>query len=247
MKIALVGYGNMGKEIDALVSVSKTDEIVSRSFSENQKKLDLLGIGQADVVIDFTSPEIVMENIKTLAAMKKQLVIGTTGWYDKLTDVQALSKKYHIGIVYGGNFSIGANIYFKILALSAKLLSKFDFYDVYGFEIHHRGKKDSPSGTAKKISQIVLENFPQKTIVQNEQLKRSIRKEEFHLVSIRGGENAGRHEIIFDSLPDEIILTHQAHNRKGFAQGALLAAKFIQNRKGFFRFDEVFDKEIGGI
>ena len=244
MKIALVGFGNMGKQLVEIVSERKQDTIVSISFSERIKKLDIAGIKKADIVIDFTSSEIVLENIKKVAQMKKPLVVGTTGWYEKLNDVKQIIKENNIGFVYGQNFSIGANIFFHIVRYSAELIDQFQFYDVYGLEIHHAKKKDSPSGTAKKISEIVLNNFSKKKVLQTEKLDRQIAEEEFHFVSVRGGENSGRHEITFDSQADAISLRHQAHNRRGFGEGALLAAEFIKEKKGFYSFDEVFENYL---
>lgn len=240
MKIALVGFGNMGQEIARIIEENKKHTIISISYSVQQQKLDGEGIKKADVVIEFTSADIVLENIEKIAKLKKPLVVGTTGWYEKINYVKDITKKNNIGFVYGQNFSIGANIFFKTLEFSSKLFSKFGNYDVYGFEMHHAGKKDSPSGTAKKVSQIILDNFPAKKNVQTEKINRQIKKDELHFASIRGGRNAGKHEIIFDSRADEIILSHQAHNRRGFAEGALFAAEFIQDKKGFYSFDEVF-------
>ena len=156
--------------------------------------------------------------------------------------VKNIVAKHKIGFVYGQNFSIGANIFFKITAYVSQLVNKFEGYDVYGFEVHHTGKKDSPSGTAKKLSQIVLENFPEKKQVQESKLDRQILKEEFHFASIRAGRNPGRHEIVFDSAADQISLFHQVHNRRGFAEGALLAARVIKDKKGFFNFNEVLER-----
>lgn len=239
MKIALIGFGSMGQEIAGIVRRSKDFEIVSVSYKSRNDKLDIRGIQNADVAIDFTSADIVVENINSIFALGIPMVIGTTGWYHQVNKVKRIAKNSSAGLIYGQNFSVGANIFFKILAEASKEISKFK-YDVYGLEIHHAKKKDSPSGTAKKLSEIVLSNFPKKTLFQTDKLNRQIQEEEFHFSSLRGGRNPGFHEIIFDSFADEIKLSHQAHNRSGFAEGALLAAKFIQNRKGIHLFDEVF-------
>lgn len=234
----------MGRKIAELVATSTADMIVSVSFDKKQRQLDLPGILQADVVIDFTSPDIVMENIQTIVKMKKPLVVGTSGWYDQVDTVRKLVKRQHASLVYGENFSIGVNIFFKLIAYSAKLFSAFDYYDVYGVEMHHAGKKDSPSGTAQKIAEIILDNFPRKKTLQTERMQRKITGEELHFASVRGGRNPGRHEIFFESDMDTLMLTEQSHSRDGYAQGALLAARFITNHKGMYRFDEVFEKEV---
>jgi len=218
IKIALIGYGKMGQEIDALCRLSENFEVVSISFKNITDSFDIEGIKKADIAIDFTSKDIVIKNIEAIAKLGKNLVIGTTGWYDQLDRVKALVDKYQIGLLYSPNFSIGANIFFKTIDFSAKLFSKFPDYDVYGLEIHHKAKLDSPSGTALKIaSKIKGLNF----------------------TSIRAGRNPGFHEVVFDSQADGITLSHQAYNRVGFAKGALLAAEFIKNKKGMHSFEEI--------
>lgn len=241
MKIALIGYGNMGTEIDALAQ-EQGHKIVSVSFKNMSDKLDLDGISKCDVAIDFTSADIVLSNIRQVLALKKKIVIGTTGWYDKLPKVKELVKSNKGGLIYAKNFSVGANVFFKLTKEASKLFYRYGGYDVYGYEIHHAGKKDSPSGTAKKIGDVILQNFPSKKTLQVEKLDRQIKSDELHLASIRGGRNFGTHEIIFDSNADEVKLSHIAHNRRGFAQGALLAAKYISKKKGFYSFEELFEK-----
>src|SRR3989344_3848020 len=218
IKIALIGYGKMGKEIDILCNESKIFEVISISFKKKDDSLDLKGIAKADVAIDFTSKDVVLQNIEEVAKIGVNLVIGTTGWYDHLQEVKKIATKYKIGLLYAPNFSIGANIFFRMAAFSAKLFAKFPDYDVYGLEIHHKAKLYSPSGTALKIaSQIEGLNF----------------------TSIRAGRNPGFHEVVFDSQADSITISHQAHNRLGFAKGALVAAEFIKNKKGVFAFEDV--------
>jgi 4-hydroxy-tetrahydrodipicolinate reductase len=239
IKIALVGYGKMGKEIESLCRDSKNFEVVSISFKNITDSLDLKGIAQADIVIDFTSKDVVIKNIEEIAKLEKNLVIGTTGWYGEMETVKKIVNKYKIGLIYSPNFSIGANIFFKMVAFSAKLFSKFSDYDVYGMEIHHGGKADSPSGTALKIANGILENFPAKKSIQTEKLNRQIEPSELHFASLRGGRNPGFHEVMFDSNADGITLSHQAYNRVGFAKGALLATEFIKNKKGIYTFEDV--------
>ncbi|RJQ36933.1 4-hydroxy-tetrahydrodipicolinate reductase [Candidatus Microgenomates bacterium] len=247
MKIALIGYGNMGREIESLIVENKKDEIVSISYKNISDSLDKEGIKKADVAIDFTSPEIILKNIEEVAKLGKNMVVGTTGWYDKIDDVKNIIEKYKIGLVYGQNFSIGANLFFKTVEYASSMINKFaNYYDVYGFEIHHRGKKDSPSGTARKLSEIILKNYKNKNVLQTEKLDRKINDNELHFASVRGGVNPGLHEIIFDSEADEIKLIHSARGRKGFAQGSLVAAQFIKDKKGFYNFDQLFDFNLPG-
>lgn len=247
MNIALIGYGNMGKELELLIANSKEHRIVSISYKNHEDGLDILGIKQADVAIDFTSPEIVMENIEQVVKLGTPLVVGTTGWLDKLPDVKKIIKQYNAAIIYGGNFSIGANIFFQIIAYSSTLFNQFSSYDVYCLEIHHTGKKDSPSGTAKKLADIIMKAIPRKKELQTNKLDRKIREDELHFSSIRGGVNNGEHQITFDSLADTISLTHHAHSRRGFAEGALFAAKFIQNKKGLYQFEDIFTERRSSL
>ena len=176
------------------------------------------GIAKADIAIDFTSKDIVLKNIKGVAKLGVNLVVGTTGWHDNIGKVKALVDKYKIGLVYSANFSIGANIFFKIAEFSSKMFSKFKDYDAYGLEIHHKAKLDSPSGTALKIADKV---------------------EGLNFTSIRAGRNPGFHEVVFDSSADGITLSHQAYSRTGFAKGALIAAEFIKNKKGIYSFEDI--------
>lgn len=240
MKIALIGFGHMGQEIEALVK-EQNHSIVSISFRNRNLGLDRKGIKNSDVVIDFSSPEIILSNIKAVMELNKPIVIGTTGWYQDIGKAQKIVKQYKGSLIYGQNFSVGANIFFSIVSYASSLLSKYKDYDVFGIETHHSGKKDSPSGTARKLAEIIMQNFPSKTKLQLEKLDRTIQKEELHFASVRGGRNFGRHEIVFDSPADEIMLTHQAWSRRGFAQGALLSAQFILSKKGFYNFSDIFN------
>ncbi len=221
IKIALVGYGKMGKEIDSLCRESENFEVVSISFKNKNDNLDIEGIKKADLAIDFTSKDVVIKNIEAIAKLGKNLVVGTTGWNDRFDEVKTLVNKYKIGLIYGSNFSVGANLFFKMIDFSAKLFSKFPEYDIYGLEIHHKAKLDSPSGTALKIGGII---------------------KGLNFTSIRAGRNPGFHEVVFDSNADGITLSHQAYNRMGFGKGALLAAKFIKNKKGIFTFEDVLTR-----
>ena len=207
MKIALLGYGKMGQEIERLIKANGRHKIVSISFKQIGDPMDEAGLKDSDVVIDFTAPEIVIENISQVAALGKAMVIGTTGWYDQVEKVKKIVAACQVVLIYAQNFSVGANIFFRLAALTAQLTAKFGNYDVYGFEIHHSGKKDSPSGTALRLGQEILNNFPEKKSLQLERLNRQINLEEFHLASVRGGRNPGFHQLVFDSAADAITLS----------------------------------------
>ncbi|MBI2421105.1 MAG: 4-hydroxy-tetrahydrodipicolinate reductase [Candidatus Levybacteria bacterium] len=243
MKIALIGYGKMGKAIEEVILEQKKHNIVSVSYKDKNSMLDLEGIKRSDVAIDFTSAEVIVKNIQKVAKLGVNIVVGTTGWYNDLERVQKIVKNAKIGFIYAQNFSIGANVFFQITAYASKAINRYSGYDVFGIETHHTGKKDSPSGTARKLANIIMQNYPKKTKLQLEKLDRQIEEEELHFVSVRGGRNFGRHEIIFDSDADEIRLSHQAWGRRGFAQGAVLAAEFIDNKKGFYNFSDIFNEK----
>lgn len=243
MKIALIGFGKMGREVESVLAETP-HKIVSVSLSDD-KKLDIKGIKQADVAIDFTSPEIIMNNISQVLTLGTNMVVGTTGWYGKIEEVEKIVKKTKTGLIYGSNFSIGANIFFQIVSYASKLFGKFSDYDVAGLETHHTGKKDSPSGTAKKITDILIKNMPKKKRLETGSLQRAISSEELHFVSLRSGRYFGRHDIYFDSPSDEIKMSHEAHNRLGFAKGAVYAAEFVNGKKGLYSFEDVFIKSLG--
>ncbi len=218
IKIALIGFGKMGQEVNNLCKESEIFEVVSVSFKNKSEKLDIKSIEKADIAIDFTSKDIVLKNIEAIAKLGKNMVVGTTGWYENLDEVKKIVDKYQIGLIYAPNFSIGANIFIKMAEFSAKLFEKFPEYDVYGLEIHHKAKLDSPSGTALKIASKI---------------------NGLKFTSVRAGRNPGFHEVVFDSQADGITLSHQAYNRSGFAKGALLAAEFIKNKKGIYTLEDV--------
>jgi 4-hydroxy-tetrahydrodipicolinate reductase len=244
IKLAIIGYGQMGKLIEQLAPehnfevVSIIDPLLGNEISEES-------LSKAEVCIEFTTPDVAFENIQKICKLGKNLVVGTTGWLDKLEAVQKLVQQNKIGMVYGSNFSLGMNLFFQMVNFTTKLMNKMDNYEVFGLELHHKKKKDSPSGTAKILSDIVLKNTDNKTSVQFDKLDRKIEKNEFHFGSIRAGNIPGTHLIGFDSAADTIELKHTARNREGLAIGALKAAEWIIKRKGLYNFTEHFSEIIG--
>lgn len=247
MNISLIGYGRMGKEVKSVADELniKVVSIVDPTDPEaTHKKICKEALANADVAIDFTKPDAVIDNITFVAKNKINIVVGTTGWYDKLNVVSQVVKENEIGLIYGSNFSIGANIFFKIIDYASSLLGKISDFDPYVLEMHHRMKVDSPSGTAKEIAKLILKNFSSKKKVQYEKLDRKIEPEELHVVSLRAGFRAGFHLVGYDSEYETIEISHNAKSRKGFAKGAILAAKWILGKKGIFNYSEVFDEII---
>ncbi len=244
IKLAIIGYGQMGKLIEQLAPkynfevISIIDPLLGNEISGET-------LSGAEVCVDFTTPDTAFTNIQKICELGKNMVVGTTGWLDKLEAVQQLVQQNKIGMVYGSNFSLGMNLFFQMVNSATKLMNKIENYDVFGLEFHHKKKKDSPSGTAKILSDIVLKNTDNKTSAQFEKLDRKIEKNEFHFGSVRAGNIPGTHLIGFDSAADTIELKHTARNREGLALGALKAAEWIAQRNGLYNFSEHFSEIIG--
>ena len=234
MKIALIGYGKMGREVER-VALQAGDQIVSKF------DLDPLpharGLQKAEVCIEFSTPETVMENMKLAADSGVDIVVGTTGWYDHLDEVRS----WFTGsaLVYAQNFSIGVNAFYRILERAAQLMESLPEYDVFVEEKHHRGKVDSPSGTALRIAEILLEKIERKTSTVEGTPPGAIAGDALQISSVRSGTMAGTHIVGFDSEGDMIELRHTAKNRIGFAMGALRAARWVRGKKGVFTMDDV--------
>ncbi len=241
MKIALIGYGKMGKEVERVAkqrghSICATVDTASPDATH--KEIDSSCLKDADVVIDFTLPSSVIENIKKVTAARKNMVVGTTGWYDSITEAKQLVGSAGTGFIYSSNFSVGVNIFYRIVEAAAKLVNKVPDYDAFGYELHHNQKVDSPSGTARSIADILVKNISRKKQMQYEKLDRKINPDELHFASIRSGWIPGTHVVGFDSEADTIELKHTARSRAGFALGAVMAAEWVKGRKGFFTMND---------
>jgi len=241
MNIALIGYGKMGKQIEE-VAVSRKINIKQIFTEEN----NLRGIGitkqslkDVDVCIDFSVPAAVLDNIESVADCGKNIVVGTTGWYDKIEDAKQIVKAKKIGLLYASNFSLGMNIFYQIVSSSAHLIDKFEYYDAAVSEIHHSGKADSPSGTALTIGQLLLHHLHRKKEVLHETPNAMVKPEQLHITSTRVGHVVGTHRVMFDSDADCIELVHTAKSRSGFALGALLAAEWLKGKRGIFTMKDV--------
>ena len=240
LKIAIIGYGNMGKMIEKLAPDYNCEVVVIIDPLLNNT-ISAESIGKADVCIEFTTPKKALENIKSISKLNKNIVVGTTGWFDQLEEAEKYIVENNTGLIYGANFSVGMNLFFKIIEHTSKLIN-IKGYDPYGIEMHHSKKKDSPSGTAKILSEILLKNIDAKDTAQFERLNRKIKNNEFHFASVRAGNIPGKHIIGFDSEYDSIELKHTAKNRNGLAIGAFKAAYWIHNKKGFYNFQNVLDQ-----
>ncbi|MCX7909524.1 MAG: 4-hydroxy-tetrahydrodipicolinate reductase [Ignavibacteria bacterium] len=231
-KIALIGYGKMGKEIESL---AKARNFIITDIFDIDFPIDTTKEYSFEVAIDFTTPESVVDNIKKVATLGKNIVVGTTGWYDKIEEVKKIVEYYQIGLIFSPNFSIGIHIILKLIDEASKILNEINNYDILVEETHHRHKKDSPSGTALKIAEHILHNFKAKERIVTD--PRDIDSKSIQIASLRLGEVFGIHRVILDSEFDTLEISHTAKNRKGFAIGALLAAEFIHRKKGFYEFN----------
>ena len=243
-KISLIGMGTMGKivqEQSKQANVEITSTIDPFSAEAGYKSITAESVKDTEVCVCFTSPTAAFENIKMLCSLKKHIVMATTGWNDKLEEVRDMVNAAGVGMIYSSNFSLGVNLFFKVLEKSLPLFNQFDDYDVMGWEMHHNRKADAPSGTAKTMEDIVLNNFSRKTEVVEDRPSGKMKPEEFHFASIRGGDIPGEHSLRFDSPFDSVTISHSARNRAGFAKGALLAASCIKNKQGLFTESDLID------
>ena len=243
MKLALLGLGRMGRAVQAL-AVSRGHEVVlalDSKANESGKALTPEALSDVDVAIDFTTPAAVVDNLARCAAAGVPCAVGTTGWYEQLEQVRRSVDDHGTGVVYGANFSIGANLFMSISSYAAKLFSRFDEYDPYVSEHHHVAKRDAPSGTGLRLAEAVVAANPRKTRLQTGAPAGAIAPEALHVVSLRAGAAFGRHEVGFDSPVDTVTLSHAAHGRDGFASGALHAAEWIRDKKGLFEFSSILE------
>ena len=198
-----------------------------------------------DVAIDFTEPSAVVHNVKVAGEHGKNIVIGTTGWNDQMDRIHAIQEKTGIGVLYGSNFSIGVQLFFRLAAEAGRLIDAVDEYDVMIHEAHHKRKKDSPSGTAITTAERLLSQIARKDHISTEAQHSPIAPEALHVSSTRGGEVVGRHTVLIDGPHDTIEIVHNAKNRTGFVQGALAAATWLHGKRGMYAFTDVFDEIVG--
>lgn len=236
MKIALIGYGKMGKMIEEM-SIARNHQIILKVDLENRKFITDNELKQCDVAIEFTSPASAIENIKWCVNAKVPVVVGTTGWYNQLEEIKNYTQKNNGTVLYASNFSVGVNIFFALNEYLAKIINHYPVYNPIVEEIHHIHKLDSPSGTGISVAQGILKHIARKTNWVNEPAKTP---EQLSLLSYREGEVPGTHSVKYQSDIDEIEITHTAHNRKGFALGSVVAAEWLVGNTGFHTIDEVY-------
>lgn len=237
MKIALVGYGKMGHiieeqakkmghEIVATIDIDNHDEIMGEKFKS------------ADVAIEFSRPESAVQNILDCFKAGVPVVCGTTGWTKEMAKVEEEMRKTDGGLFWSSNYSVGVNIFFAVNKYLAKIMNRFDMYDVDMTEIHHIHKLDAPSGTAITLAEGILENMDRK---DSWRLDKAETEKEIAIKALREGEVPGTHTIHYDSDVDSITITHEAKSRVGFAIGAVIAAEFMKGKKGKYGMKDIFD------
>ncbi len=226
MNLAIVGFGRMGKLIERHAPEYGCRVALKLDIDNNSRYEGMTPENFRDVrvAVEFSTPETVVENIERLAALGINTVVGTTGWLERLDSVQTALARHGTGLVWSPNFSIGVNIFFRLAAEAARLLSSENDYGAWAWEIHHRAKADAPSGTLLKLVDQMARAGYQRPIDQS---------------SNRAGAHPGTHEIGFDSAADTITLRHVARSREGFARGALRAARWVEGKKGMYEFAEV--------
>ena len=231
MKIALLGYGRMGKEIEK-IALSRGHEIVIRKDVDDE-----IDITRADVAIDFSVPHSAFNNIKNCIDYNVPVISGTTGWLEKYEEAVDICEEKNSAFIYASNYSLGVNIFFELNKQLAKMMRSLEDYNISMEEIHHTKKLDAPSGTAITLAEGIIENSTK----ENWELGDKTSKENIPIIAKRIPEVPGTHTVWYDSEVDSIEIKHTANNRKGFALGAVVAAEWILGKKGVFTMKDVLN------
>jgi 4-hydroxy-tetrahydrodipicolinate reductase len=227
MNLAIVGYGKMGRRVEHLapqygftvgLKIGRDDGAADRFTKESFQGID--------AAVEFSTPKACVENVERLAALGVNTVVGTTGWLDRIEHVRGAVQRSGAALVWGPNFSVGANIFMEIVGTAARLMAAEHDYGAWAWEIHHAAKKDAPSGTLRAMLR---------------EIEKSGYSREVNVAANRAGSHPGTHELGFDSPDDTITLRHTARSRDAFARGALRAARWMKGKKGFYEFREILD------
>jgi len=244
MRIVLLGYGKMGQLIERF-AMKRGHEVVLIIDERNRDSITSEDLKDADLAIDFSTPNAALENISLCFESNLPLVVGTTGWYEHLDEVKETCLDADQTLLYGSNFSIGVNIFFHINKMLAKAINPYKQYDVQVEEIHHIHKLDAPSGTAITIAEGILDNIEEKknwvNTVEGSGEEVIPKASELLIESLRIEEVPGTHTVLYSSEVDQIEFKHTAHSREGFALGAVIAAEWLLGKKGFYQVTEMFD------
>lgn len=230
MKIALIGYGKMGKAIEQ-IALQQGHEVVLRLDVNNPEEFTAANLQKADVAIEFTRPETVFENLQKCLEAGVPVVVGTTGWLHRLEDAKVICTQHQGALFHSSNYSVGVNIFFAVNRFLAQMMNGHPQYEVRMAETHHTQKLDAPSGTAITLAEGILENLKRKTNWVNQPTEEA---EELSILSYRVDPAPGTHEVYYESTIDTIEIRHTAHSREGFASGALQAALWLVGKQGVF-------------
>jgi 4-hydroxy-tetrahydrodipicolinate reductase len=230
LKLALIGYGAMGQLVTKLAAEQGHEIAVTLTSSDHNRTVPELAneLRNCDAAIDFSIAAAVLKNVELCSRAGVPLVEGTTGWNSQLDQAKKVVTQNDAALIYGANFSVGVQVFYRIAARAAELFRDLESYDAFIEEAHHKRKRDAPSGTAAQLKQIAADGFGR----------------DLPVTSTRAGYIPGTHRLGFDSAADQIMLTHTARSREGFAAGALVAARWIIGRKGVFEFSEVFEEIV---
>jgi len=237
MRIVLIGYGKMGKEIER-IAINRGHQIVSTIDIGNPDDLISLTNKEVDVAIEFSNPVSAFSNIMKCIEKQIPIVCGTTGWLEKKAEVEKATQSFNSTFFYASNYSIGVNLFFKLNKQLAKLMQPHAGYDIYTNEIHHLEKKDSPSGTAITIAEGIMSQYPNKNKWVNNEIPGA---DEIAIWSQRESTKPGTHTVKYISKVDQIEVTHEAFSREGFALGAVIAAEWILGKKGVLGMDDMLN------
>ena len=239
MKLALIGYGKMGKEVEK-IAASRGHEIVLKLNKSSFEGISGQELTQADVAIEFTTPDSVISNLTKCFNAGIPVVTGTTGWYNHFDKIRTLCQETNASLFYATNFSVGVNIFFQLNEVLAKMMSNLEDYNVSMEEKHHIHKKDAPSGTAITLAEGIIKNYPR---LNRFSIHPTEEKNVLRIEVTRKDEIPGTHAVTYISASDEIKITHRAFDRSGFATGAIYAAEFLSGKKGIFTMKDLFSQD----
>ena len=237
MDIVLLGYGKMGEQIE-IAALERKHKIVAYVDSNKDWEKQKEKICKADVAIEFSTPDTVIDNINKCFEIKLPVVVGTTGWYDRLEEIKGKCLQENQSFIYASNFSLGVNLFFALNRKLAKLMNEYDDFDVSIEEIHHTAKKDAPSGTSITLANEIIKNLTRKESWINEMNDIST---ELSIKSERLSNNIGTHVVTYSSALDIVEIKHKALSRKGFAIGAVRAAEWLKGKQGFYNINDMLN------
>lgn len=247
MKIAILGFGKMGQIIEQF-AMERGHDVVLKVNADNLEELTVSNLKNADVAIDFSTPDCVLQNIALCFDAGVAIVVGTTGWYGRLQEVKNQCIEGNNTLLYASNFSVGVNVFFFVNRVLAKIMNRYPQYEVQVEEIHHTEKLDSPSGTAMSIAEGIIGELNRKNEWVNELIgshsELITKPDQLLIESHRIEDVPGTHTVIYSSEVDDIEFKHKAHSRAGFALGAVLAAEWVNGKNGFYNVTDMFDFSV---